>query len=379
MIGLLAACYSPKIADCRITCGVGGACPSGLSCVDGFCRIGGASGSCSIGRPDGSSASDASTFPDASVNAAPGFPLVLVQDIDLPGTASRFDYQGIDLAQGILIIAHVADDAAVVVDLNARSVKRVLSISGARGVAVGGDVHRIFVTSAPSQLVIIDDASLTETARVPTGHSPDGDAWDPTDQIVATADQADGAVSLIPQAGTGTRTQVRLGVEPGNIVFDDSRKQFWAAVVTSTPPDQLVSIDPRSAQVVARFDLVGCAHAHGVQLDPSGARAFVACDVNSTLVQVDLDATHPVVTATTGMSPDVLSLDPGLGLLYVAAESGDLRVFDVRSGLVPVDAEHIGSVAHSVLVDPATHHVFFPLQSGPNGTPVLRIMKPSGL
>jgi hypothetical protein len=29
-------------------------------------------------------------------------------------------------------------------------------------------------------------------------------------------------------------------------------------------------------------------------------------------------------------------------------------------------------------VDPATHRVFFPLLAGSGGTPVLRIMKPTG-
>jgi hypothetical protein len=38
---------------------------------------------------------------------------------------------------------------------------------------------------------------------------------------------------------------------------------------------------------------------------------------------------------------------------------------------------HPGDASHSVTVDPATHHVFFPLLAGPKGTPVLRIMKPA--
>jgi hypothetical protein len=30
-----------------------------------------------------------------------------------------------------------------------------------------------------------------------------------------------------------------------------------------------------------------------------------------------------------------------------------------------------------VVADPATHRVFFPLESGPNGTPVMRILRPT--
>ena len=74
----------------------------------------------------------------------------------------------------------------------------------------------------------------------------------------------------------------------------------------------------------------------------------------------------------------VMSVDPDLGWLYVAAESGDLVVFDIgKPGLVDIDHEHPGDNAHSVAVDPATHLVYFPLESGADGTPVLRIMQPS--
>ena len=34
--------------------------------------------------------------------------------------------------------------------------------------------------------VIIDNATLEEITRVGTGSGPDGDGWDPKDQIVAT-------------------------------------------------------------------------------------------------------------------------------------------------------------------------------------------------
>jgi hypothetical protein len=73
----------------------------------------------------------------------------------------------------------------------------------------------------------------------------------------------------------------------------------------------------------------------------------------------------------------VLSIDPGFGWLYVAAESGDLAVLDIgKPGLASIDREHPGDHAHSVALEPATHRAFFPLMAGSQGTPVLRIMRP---
>lgn len=305
--------------------------------------------------------------------------LSLVEDVPLPGAPVRFDYQDVDVARGHLVIAHMDDDAVLVVQLSDGAVVKLLSgIPTARGVVVAGEVGRIFVTSSPDQVVIIDAASLTELARVTTGTAPDGIGWDPTHRVVGVSDQGDGALSLLADAGSGRRVQVPLGVETGNVVFDAVRGVFWATVVRAAPPDQLVAVDPLAASVTARVDLPGCSGAHGLRLHPDGQSALVACEGNAVLARVDL-ASRAVVTAAVGSGPDVLAVDPGLRWLYVAAESGDLTVFDLgRPGLVTLDAEHVGAAAHSVAVDPATHRVFFPLAVGPHGAPVLRIMRPAG-
>lgn len=225
--------------------------------------------------------------------------------------------------------------------------------------------------------MIIDSTALTEIARVTTGNGPDGVAWDPVDMIVGVSDQSDGAISLIASSGSGLRTQVPLGVETGNVVYDATRGRFWITVVNATAPDQLVAVDPIAQSVIARIDLPGCSGAHGLRIHPDGHSAFVACEVNFLLARVDL-ASGALVTAKVGDNPDVLAIDPGRNWIYVAAESGNLTVFDLaKPGLVTVDAEHVGDAAHTVAVDTATHLVFFPLQAGPKGTPALRIMRPA--
>jgi DNA-binding beta-propeller fold protein YncE len=306
-------------------------------------------------------------------------PLIEVAEAPLPGRASRFDYQDIDPEQGLLIVAHMNDSAVLILDLKDGSVKKLLpNIPTPRGVAVADDVGLLFVTSTPGRLVIIDNKTLAEVARVATGTAPDGDAWDPMHKVVGVSDQGDGALSLIPDSGMGTRTQVKLGIETGNVAFDPSRGQFWITVVRQTPPDQLVEVDPMAGTITTRIDLPGCDGAHGLRIHPDGKSAFVACEGNDTLARVDLDGAHTIATADSGAGPDVLAMDPGIGWIYVAAESGDLTVFDLRQpGLVLVGHDAPGDNSHSVAADPATHRVFFPLMQGSNGTPVMRIMRPT--
>src|SRR5215472_9126206 len=327
------------------------------------------------------SASDAARATDRDASTGARLPLVLVADVPWPGGATRFDYQEVDTTQSHLVVAHMNDGAVVIANLSDGSVVAQLpGIPVVRGVAIANDVGIIFATSSPSQLVLIDNKALTEIRRVTTGNGPDGVGWDPTHKVVGVSDQSDGALDLIADSGSGMRTQVPLGSETGNVVFDTARGWFWITVVKATPPDQLVAVDPTTAKVVTTIGLPGCSGAHGLRLHPDGQSAFIACESNNMLAHVDLAGSHGVSTGPTGSGPDVLSIDPGLGWLYVAAESGDLTVFDIEQpGVVVVGHDSPGGNSHSVAVDPATHRVFFPLMAGPQGTPVLRIMRPSGI
>lgn len=310
----------------------------------------------------------------------PHLPLTRVADVDLPGRPTRFDYQDVDGRRGRLFIAHMNDGTVLAIDLKSCKVlKELTGIPVARGVAVAEDVGLVFVTSSPNQVVVIDEDTLTEVRRHSSGKAPDGVAWDPTHKVVGVSDQGDGALSLIGNSGGGARQQIRLGSETGNVTFDPGRGWFWITVVGPKAPDKLIAVDPTTQQTTATIALPGCSGAHGLRLHPDGKSAFVACESNAVLARVDLDGAHAITTAPTGSDPDVLALDPGLGWLYVAAESGDLTVFDVgKPGVTLIGHDEPGRHSHSVAVDPDTHRVFFPLMAGAKGTPVLRIMKPTG-
>jgi len=91
---------------------------------------------------------------------------------------------------------------------------------------------------------------------------------------------------------------------------------------------------------------------------------------------LDLRAGRVTASFPVGDQPDVLAFDPGLGRLYVAAESGVVAVFGRRGRtLDPLGRGFLADGAHTVAVDPKTHDVFFPLPEV-DGVPVLRIMAP---
>lgn len=90
---------------------------------------------------------------------------------------------------------------------------------------------------------------------------------------------------------------------------------------------ELVSIDPVTAQIISHHPVPGIESPHGIALDVDARLAFVAGEENNKLAVLDLTSGQVLATYPVGKDPDVLAFDPGLKLLYVSAESGNVTVF----------------------------------------------------
>jgi DNA-binding beta-propeller fold protein YncE len=303
--------------------------------------------------------------------------LATVTDVQLPGPPVRFDYQSLDLSAGRLYISHMNADQLVVFDIKRNEV--VANLDGfarVHGVWAVPDVNRIFASiTGEHKVAVVEMQSLKTIARVGPIDYPDGLAYAPTVQRVFVSDER-GAVDAVIDAKTNTLIKnIPLGGGAGNTVFDSGSGNILVAVHRK---NELVSIDPASMQIVNRLALPGGENPHGIAIDATNHLAFVACEGNAKLFVVDLRAMRVLSSYQVGDDPDVLAFDSGLGLLYVSAESGEVRVFrEVANKLEPMggfDEPH----AHTVSVDPVSHLVYFPLESV-NGRPLLRIMRPKQL
>jgi DNA-binding beta-propeller fold protein YncE len=96
------------------------------------------------------------------------------------------------------------------------------------------------------------------------------------------------------------------------------------------------------------------------------------------MITVDLTKRAVIDHHGVGETPDVLAYDPAARRVYVAAESGFVSVLDDDHGhLTPRGSGHLADGAHSVALDPATHHTYFPIPKGSNGSPVLWEYEPT--
>lgn len=311
--------------------------------------------------------------PEAQAGAPP---LRRIADVPLPGSASRFDYQSVDPELGRLYIAHMGAGTLVVFGLReGRVLAAREGFPRITGVLAVPQEHRVYA-SVPGdhRLAVVDAATLRSVGSVPGIRFPDGIAYVPGLRRVFVSDES-GRQDVVVDARANTAlARIPLGGEAGNTRYDPASRCILVAVQTK---DLVAVIDPRSLQVVRRIRLHGVAFPHGLLVDARRRLLFVAGAGNAVLGILDADSLAPLATRPLGDDPDVLALDPGSGMLYVASESGVVGVFRIRGKVVTPLGTLVAPQAHSVAVDPATHRVYLPL-ANVAGRPVLRILEPTG-
>ena len=302
---------------------------------------------------------------------AAALPLKTVATVPLPGGSSRLDYASVDPGRHRLYVAHLGGGLVIVFDTKKRRVVETIRAPGAHGVLSVPSIGRVYATATDDRkLLTIDSRTNRVLTRAPAGDYPDGIAYDAKDRRVFVSDESGGVEYVFTASGHGLGS-IDLGGEAGNVQYDAVGGRVLADVQTQ---NVVAVINPRTKHVVRRVQLPGCEHDHGLNVDAPRRLAFVACDGNSKLLTLDLRTMKVTGTASVGGSPDVLAFDPGLRRLYVAAETGEVAVLDERGRTLTKRGEDLlAPEAHVVAVDPATHLVYFPLQSGPT----LRIMKPT--
>lgn len=304
---------------------------------------------------------------------ASSLPLTQVQDVPLPGAASRLDYQAVDAESKRLYIAHLGDGTIHVVDLDKGAVAgTVPGTPSVHGVTLAPGRHLLLAAaSGTNEVTLIDTNSLTVTARVPAGNTPDGIAYDPVHGKAYVSNEHDHAETVIDLATNTAKSPVEIGGEAGNSVYDPASRRI---MVNVQDRNELVTIDPATDTVTDRIPVPDCASNHGLYVDGANKLAFIACEGSAKLLVLDLQTGQVTARFDTGDNTDVLAFDQGLHRLYVASESGVVSVFDEQNRtLAPKASGKLADNAHTVAVDQATHRVYFPLENV-DGHPVLRIM-----
>jgi DNA-binding beta-propeller fold protein YncE len=300
-----------------------------------------------------------------------------VAEIPLPGPAVRFDYQSLDASSNRLYISHMSADQLVVFDTKKRQV--VANLDGFKrvhGVIAAPEAQRVFASATGEhQMVAVDMNSLKIVGAAGPIDYPDGLAYSPATKRVFVSDEHGGVDAVVDAQTNKLITSIPLGGGAGNTVYDSGTGHILVAVHRI---NELVAIDPAAMKIIGRYKLPGIENPHGIALDVADRLAFIAGEENHSLAVFDLKTMTLISVRQVGDDPDVLAFDPGLGRLYVSAESGTVTVLQKTGRDLRALGQFHMPHAHTVSVDPETHLVYFPLENI-SGHPLLRIMRPADL
>jgi DNA-binding beta-propeller fold protein YncE len=287
----------------------------------------------------------------------------------------RFDYTSIDPTTHTLWISHMDASQLLAFDVVHRKITKTIAAPGVHGVIAVPQLDRVYASATNAREVLTINARTGAVlAQAPAGEYPDGLAYDPVQRHVFVSDESGGVETVITASGHRIAT-ISLGGEAGNVQFDPVTDHILADVQTRT---DIAVIDPKTNRIIKRVHVPNCMNDHGLLIDAAHRLAFVACDGNAKLLTLDLQTMSFTGTFNVGQSPDVLAFDAARRRLYVSAESGVVAVFaETKTSVRPLGMSFLATEAHTVAVDPATHLVYFPLQSGSNGRPQLLIMRPT--
>lgn len=200
--------------------------------------------------------------------------------------------------------------------------------------AVSPDGRHVYAGGPCCAVSVLDAATGTVTASIPTGHGASGLAVSPDGAHLYATDAASGTVSVISTA-TGTLTATAAaGPDPlGVAVSPDGR----ALYVVEDSDHGAVAVIDTATTAVTRTIPVGASPA-AVVVTPDGRTAYVTNDAANT-VSV-LDTATGTVTATTpvgeypgaGQYPQAVTVAPDGRSAYVASpQIGAVTVLDTTS------------------------------------------------
>jgi DNA-binding beta-propeller fold protein YncE len=265
-------------------------------------------------------------------------PLHLTGHVDLPPHrgSGGFDHAAVHAAAGHVYVAHTANDAVDVFDpATRRHLFSVPDLAAVAGALVSDESQLVFTSNRGENTIGVFAAGADpKVTKIAVGVRPNGLAYDARRRLVLAANVGDPAVprsftlSMVDLDAGAMRASIEVPGRTRWTVFDAEAQAFYVNIMQ---PSQIVVVDARQPDRIARTMAMPADGAHGLDFDPATRRLFCACDAG---VLVTLDAGTGKVLNESKLSgvPDVVWFNPKRRQLYVAVgDPGVVDVFDTTS------------------------------------------------
>jgi len=284
-------------------------------------------------------------------------PLVPAGYVDLPAHKVKggFDHAAVHANSGHVYVAHTANSTIDVFDPAAkRHLFSVPDLTAVAGALVSDESQLVFTSNRGENTIgVFAPGPAPKVTKIAVGMRPNGLAYDARRRVVLAANVGDPAVpnsytlSMVDLDAGNMRASIEVPGRTRWTVFDAEAEVFYVNIMQ---PSQIVVVDARQPDRIARTIPIPADGAHGLDLDPAAGRLFCACDAG---VLVTLEARSGKVLSQEKLSgvPDVVWFNPEHRQLYVAV--GDPGVVDV---LDTASMKSLGSVA----TEKGAHTTAFP-------------------
>jgi DNA-binding beta-propeller fold protein YncE len=283
--------------------------------------------------------------------------------VDLPEHQGPggFDHAAVHRGLRRLYVAHTANDALDIIDLDAqRYVESVGGLAGVAGALVAGNADLVFTFNRGEDTVgILDARDLRTLVKVPVGQRPNGLAFDAGRGTLLAAnvgdpeDPSSHTLSIVDVDQALPRASILVAGRTRWTVFDPAADQFF---VNIADPLSIVVVDGAEPTRVSACIHIPAAGPHGLEVDEAGT-LYCACDARRLSV-LSLPDYRIVADLPLAGAPDVIFLAPALRHLYVAiGDPGLIEVFDTAR-LEHVDTVATERGAHTIAVDTDRRRVY---------------------
>ena len=265
-------------------------------------------------------------------------PLTLVGHVPLPAHTGSggFDHAAVHPATRHVYVAHTPKSAIDL--LRPATQKHLSSIPGLTAVAgalVSDESQLVFSSNRGENTIgVFAPGPDPEVTKIAVGTKPNGLAYDAKRRLVLAANVGDPAVphsctlSMVDLDGRALSASIAVPGRTRWTVFDAEAEAFYVNIME---PSQIVVVDARQPDRIARTMPIPADGAHGLDFDPATRRLFCACDAG---VLLTLDAATGKVLNQGKLSgvPDVVWFNPKRRQLYVAVgDPGVIDVFDTTT------------------------------------------------
>jgi DNA-binding beta-propeller fold protein YncE len=283
---------------------------------------------------------------------APGFKIT--KRYAVPGDGG-FDYVTFDASSNRVYASHGTEVDVLDAD-SGKLLGKVEDTLGVHGIAIVPALHRGFTTNGAESTVSVFDTDTFKTIKkIPVAKGPDFVFYDASSKRILVCHGDAAAITAIDPEQEAVIGQVALGGGAEASVVNGKGTGF----VNLEEEAEVVSYDPQTLTVKAKYPITGCKTPTGLAMDAANSRLFIGCR-SKVMAVMNADTGKVITTLPIGTRVDAVAFDADDKLIFCSNGDGTISVIHQKS---PDVYESVGEIqtqpsAKTMALDPKTKRLF---------------------